>query len=191
MTLANDQAVPLGDRRGRLKVIRKGSMLIDSGLGLSDVLGLVELASPWMQCVRFSPFFPKFTIDFFQEKSRKIANGALKSLAHWESGTAIPSSGDSSQPSNEPFEGGHSTPFSRHFLNKKFLWTSFLDPNFLVLSLSPWGGRKLWPPFTATFETRCKLQSQQTRQLEREDERAEAQIIFRKIWYQFGGAVGW
>ena len=69
----------------------------------------------------------------------------------------------------------------RHFLNKKILWTSFLDPNFLVLSLSPWGGRKLWPPFGANFETRRKLQSQQTRQLEREDERAEAQIIFRKI----------
>ncbi len=107
--------------------------------------------------------------------------GPLESLGHRESGTAIPSSGDSSQPSNEPFEGGHSTPFSRHFLNKKILWTSFLDPNFLVLSLSPWGGRKLWPPFGANFETRRKLQSQQTRQLEREDERAEAQIIFRKI----------
>ena len=107
--------------------------------------------------------------------------GPLESLGHRESGTAIPSSGDSSQPSNEPFEGGYSTPFSRHFLNKKFLWTSFLDPNFLVLSLSPWGGRKLWPPFGANFETRRKLQSQQTRQLEREDERAEAQIIFRKI----------
>ena len=80
--------------------------------------------------------------------------GPLESLGHRESGTAIPSSGDSSQPSNEPFEGGHSTPFSRHFLNKKFLWTSFLDPNFLVPSLSPWGGRKLWPPFGATFETR-------------------------------------
>ena len=80
--------------------------------------------------------------------------GPLESLGHRESGTAIPSSGDSSQPSNEPFEGGHSTPFSRHFLNKKILWTSFLDPNFLVLFLSPWGGRKLWPPFGATFETR-------------------------------------
>ena len=71
-----------------------------------------------------------------------------------ESGTATPSSGDASEPSNEPFEGGQSTPFSRHFLNKKILWTSFFDPNFLVLSLSPWVGRKLWPPFTATFETR-------------------------------------
>ena len=107
----------------------------------------------------------------------KLQIGALESLGHRESGTAIPSSGDSSQPSNEPFEGGHSTPFSRHFLNKKNLWTSFLDPNFLVLSLSPWGGRKLWPPFGANFETRRKLQSQQTRQLEREDERAEAQLF--------------
>ena len=61
----------------------------------------------------------------------------------------------------------------RHFLNKKILWTSFLDPSFL----SPWGGRKLWPPFGANFETRRKLQSQQTRQLEREDERAEAQLF--------------
>ena len=56
--------------------------------------------------------------------------GPLESLGHRESGTAKPSSGDSSQPSNEPFEGGHSTPFSRHFLNKKILWTSFLDPSF-------------------------------------------------------------
>ena len=80
--------------------------------------------------------------------------GPLESLGHRESITAIASSGDSSQPSNEPFEGGHSTPFSRHFLNKKILWTSFLDPNFLVLSLSPWGGRILWPPFDATIEKR-------------------------------------
>ena len=115
--------------------------------------------------------------------------GPLESLGHRESITAIASSGDSSQPSNEPFEGGHSTPFSRHFLNKKILWTSFLDPNFLVLSLSPWGGRKLWPPFTATFETRWKLQSQQTRQLEREDERAEAQLFLEdltSIWWRCG-----
>ena len=102
----------------------------------------------------FDQFVRTLKMLIFKEKSRKAQIGPLESLGHRESGTAIPSSGDSSQPSNEPFEGGHSTPFSRHFLNKNFLWTSFLDPNFLVLSLSPWGGRKLWPPFTATFETR-------------------------------------
>ena len=107
--------------------------------------------------VPFRPVFPNFkNATFFGGGGDliKLEIGPLESLGHRESGTAIPSSGDSSQPSNEPFEGGHSTPFSRHFLNKKFLWTSFLDPNFLVLSLSPWGRRKLWPPFAATFETR-------------------------------------
>ena len=135
----------------------------------------VDLGFSWV-------FLGVFPFDFlsyscYSKNLGKLQIGPLESLGHRESGTAIPSSGDSSQPSNEPFEGGHSTPFSRHFLNKKILWTSFLDPNFLVLSLSPWGGRKLWPPFGANFETRRKLQSQQTRQLEREDERAEAQLF--------------
>ena len=62
-----------------------------------------------------------------------------------------------------------------------------MDPNYLVLSLSPWGRRKLWPPFAATLEMLRKLQSQRTRRLEREVEPAEAfprgfDIDFVALW---------
>ena len=51
--------------------------------------------------------------EFKRKNPGKLRMGPLESLGHRESGTAIPSSGDSSQPSNEPFKGGHSTPFSQ------------------------------------------------------------------------------
>ena len=64
--------------------------------------------------VPFRPVCPNFkNANFWGGNLIKLGMGPLESLAHRESITEIASSGDSSQPSNEPFEGGHSTPFSQ------------------------------------------------------------------------------